>query len=80
MSMKGVYKPLTMIRSIVSSQGEVVYQRSQHAQQIFSSQSVSQLSNALHKVTTEGTARSLRWRNPGQDFAGKTGTTNNLND
>ena len=79
-SMKGVYKPLTMIRSIVSSQGEVVYQRSQHAQQIFSSQSVSQLSNALHKVTTEGTARSLRWRNPGQDFAGKTGTTNNLND
>lgn len=80
MTMQGVYKPLTMIRSIVSSEGDVLYQRSYQAQRIFSPQAVSQLSIALHKVTTEGTARSLRWRNPGQIFAGKTGTTNNLND
>lgn len=79
-SMNGVYKPLTMIRSIISSEGGVLYQRSQTARQIFSPQAVSQLSSALHKVTTEGTARSLRWRNPGQRFAGKTGTTNDLND
>lgn len=78
--MQGVYKPLTMIRTIVSNEGEVLYQRSPDARQIFSQQSVEQLSIALHKVTTEGTARSLTWRNPGQTFAGKTGTTNNLND
>ena len=78
--MGGVYKPLTMIRTIVSSDGIPLYQRSPAARQIFSPDSVSQLSIALHKVTTEGTARSLRWRNPGQSFAGKTGTTNNLND
>ena len=78
--MNGVYKPLTMIRAIVSNKGVPLYQRSQKAHQIFSPQSISQLSTALHKVTTEGTARSLRWRNPGQYFLGKTGTTNNLND
>jgi penicillin-binding protein 1B len=78
--MHGVYKPLTMIRTIVSNDGEVLYQRSPDARQIFSETSVEQLSIALHKVTTEGTARSLVWRNTGQNFAGKTGTTNNLND
>ena len=31
-------------------------------------------------MTTEGTSRSLSWRNPNQYFSGKTGTTNNLND
>jgi len=78
--MSGVYKPLTMIRTIVSSEGIPLYQRSASARRIFSSEAVGELSTALHKVTTEGTARSLRWRNPGQYFYGKTGTTNNLND
>ncbi|TEW53773.1 penicillin-binding protein 1B [Psychromonas sp. RZ22] len=79
-TMQGVYKPLTIIRSIMSKEGSPIFQRSQHARQIFSPESVEVLSDTLHKVTTEGTARSLRWRNPGQYFAGKTGTTNNLND
>ncbi len=79
-SMQGVYKPLTMIRSIVSKQGELLYRRSRKTERVFSAQAVEQLTGALHKVTQEGTARSLRWRNPGQYFAGKTGTTNNLND
>ena len=78
--MNGVYKPLTMIRTIVSSDGIPLYQRSPSARRIFSSAAVGDLSSALHKVTTEGTARSLRWRNPNQYFHGKTGTTNNLND
>jgi len=78
--MNGIYKPLTMVRSIVSSDGIPLFQRSQRARRIFSAESVSHISQALHKVTTEGTARSLRWRNPGQYFSGKTGTTNNLND
>jgi len=78
--MKGVYKPLTIIRSIVSSEGQPLYQRNRIAQQIFTPESVDQLLQALHKVTTEGSARSLVWRNRGQFFAGKTGTTNDLND
>ena len=78
--MNGVYKPLTIIRSIVSNEGRPLYQRSQLAKQIFSPESIDQLLQALHKVTTEGSARSLVWRNRGQFFAGKTGTTNDLND
>lgn len=79
-TMQGVYKPLTMIRSITSKAGEVLYVRSNKKTRIFSKQAVMNLTNTLHKVTTEGTARSLRWRNPEQYFAGKTGTTNDLND
>jgi len=78
--MNGVHKPLTVIRSIIASDGKLLYQRSQAAKQIFSPESVQQLMQALHKVTTEGSARSLVWRNRGQSFAGKTGTTNDLND
>lgn len=79
-TMQGIYKPLTMIRTIVSKEGELLYQRSEYVQRVFSSKSVELLTESLHKVTTEGTARSLAWRNPGNYFAGKTGTTNNLKD
>ena len=79
-TMQGVYQPLTMIRAIVSNEGELLYRRARQAKKVFSAQAVEQLTAALHKVTREGTARSLRWRNPGLYFAGKTGTTNNLND
>lgn len=79
-TMKGVYQPLTLIRAIVSNEGELLYQRSSRAEKVFSESAVKQLTQALHKVTLEGTARSLGWRNPGEYFAGKTGTTNNLND
>lgn len=79
-TMKGVYQPLTLIRAIVSNDGDLLYQRSSRAEKVFSESAVKQLTQALHKVTSEGTARSLRWRNPGEYFAGKTGTTNNLND
>ncbi|MGB5445278.1 MAG: penicillin-binding protein 1B [Psychromonas sp.] len=79
-AMSGVYQPLTMIRSIVSSDGKLLYQRSMHKDKIFSTEAVLKLTNTLHKVTTQGTARSLSWRNKGQYFSGKTGTTNRLND
>jgi penicillin-binding protein 1B len=79
-TMQGEYQPLTIIRSIVSKEGELLYRQKRHAKNIFSPQAVEQLTIVLHKVTSEGTARSLRWRNPGEYFAGKTGTTNNLND
>ncbi|WP_372881911.1 penicillin-binding protein 1B [Psychromonas sp.] len=79
-TMSGIYRPLTMIRSITSPDGQLLYQRSMHQDKIFSEEAVLKLTNTLHKVTTEGTARSLTWRNKGQYFSGKTGTTNNLND
>ena len=71
--MDGVYKPLTMIRTIVSQHGDVLYQRNQSARRIFSSESISEVNSALHKVTTEGTARSLRWRNPRAVFLWENG-------
>lgn len=79
-TMQGRYRSLQMIRSIMSKEGEILYQRQNTSQQRFSAQAVKKLTDTLHKVTTEGTARSLRWRNRGQIFSGKTGTTNNLKD
>ncbi|MEH6452820.1 MAG: penicillin-binding protein 1B [Psychromonas sp.] len=79
-TMKGVYQPLTIIRSITAKDGELLYQRPDQRKRVFSEKSVEQLNQALHKVTTMGTARSLVWRNKGGKFYGKTGTTNNLMD
>ena len=79
-SMQGIYKPLTIIRAIVSSDGDYAFQRSNDGTRVFSADAVESLMGIMHKVTTQGTAGSLRWRNPHQYFAGKTGTTNNLND
>jgi penicillin-binding protein 1B len=80
LTMQGQYKSLQMIRAISSNEGELLYQRNDEMQQRFSKKAVKKLTNILHKVTTKGTARSLIWRNPGQTFAGKTGTTNDLKD
>jgi len=80
MTMQGRYKRLSMIRSISSKEYDVLYQRSRTATRLFSKTSVEKLNVALHKVVTEGTSRSLRWRNPNQFLSGKTGTTNKLND
>ncbi|WP_022941694.1 penicillin-binding protein 1B [Psychromonas hadalis] len=79
-TMQGRYRTLQMIRAITSIEGELLYQRHDRTEQRFSPQAVKKLTDTLHKVATEGTARSLRWRNKGQVFAGKTGTTNNLKD
>ena len=80
-TMQGNYQTLQMIRSITSKQSELLFQRHNRAEQRFSEEAVKLLTDTLYKVTTEGTARSLSWRNPGQTFAGgKTGTTNNLKD
>tara|TARA_R110001583_G_C5662707_1_gene409825 strand:+ start:2832 stop:4967 length:2136 start_codon:yes stop_codon:yes gene_type:complete len=80
LTMQGQYKSLQMIRNISSRQGELLYQRHNNTQLRFSQDAVKQLTDTLHKVTTQGTARSLTWRNPGHYFSGKTGTTNNLKD
>lgn len=79
-TMQGSYKSLQMIRLIASTEGELLYQRRNESQQRFSKASVKKLTDTLEKVASQGTARSLRWRNPGQTFAGKTGTTNSLKD
>ena len=80
LTMQGQYQSLKMIRAISAKEGLLLYQRNQHKEQRFSTNAVKKLTDTLHKVTTEGTARSLRWRNPEQHFSGKTGTTNNLKD
>lgn len=79
-TMQGRYQSLQMIRTIASNEGELLYKRNNYSEQRFSPEAIERLTDTLHKVTTEGTARSLRWRNSGQRFAGKTGTTNSLKD
>jgi len=79
-TMQGNYQALQMIRSITSKEGDLLYQRKKQTERRFSQSSVKKLTDTLEKVTTQGTARSLRWRNPKQHFAGKTGTTNDLKD
>jgi len=79
-TMGGVYETISIIRGIANKEGELLYERNERTKQIFSTDSINNLTAILHKVTTEGTSRSLSWRNPNQYFSGKTGTTNNLND
>ncbi|WP_094752440.1 penicillin-binding protein 1B [Psychromonas sp. CD1] len=79
-TMQGRYQTLALIRSIVSKDGERLYERHDPIEARFSEKAVKMLNSSLHEVTQSGTARSLRWRNPGGYFYGKTGTTNNLKD
>jgi len=79
-TMDGVYKTISIIRGIANKDGVLLYDRKERTKRVFSSGSINKLTSILHKVTTEGTSRSLRWRNPKQYFSGKTGTTNHLND
>lgn len=69
-----------VINQIVSKNGNVLWAFEPPEQQLISQQSAYLLSYALHKVTKEGTARSLTWRLPNTQIAGKTGTSNDTRD
>ena len=86
---KGQWRESHVINKITSHDGSVLWrhksiddndylQREQSA--ILSSQASYLLNHALAGVTTEGTAKSLTWRLPNRQLAGKTGTTNNNRD
>ena len=73
----GTYTPLTAIRSVMDSYGKALKRYPLQVKQVVSEESVYLLTNAMNKITKEGTAQYLKRALPAwKNAAGKTGTTN----
>ncbi|QLB20943.1 penicillin-binding protein 1B [Vespertiliibacter pulmonis] len=74
--------PLTTIEAIISTEGEIVYQRDLGSinNQILPAEASIQTLYAMQQVVERGTARSLQNDFSALHLAGKTGTTNNARD
>lgn len=77
---KGVHKKLSTLRTVTTSDGEVIWHREPTARAAFSLESTYLVNRSLKDVTKKGTAKFLSWRLPDIQFAGKTGTTDELRD
>lgn len=81
LSGEGFITPLHTIRKVLTAKGEPLKHYPVKIKQGVDETSVRIINSALHEVTRQGTARSLRWRLPkGLKVAGKTGTTNDTRD
>ena len=81
LSAEGFISPLQTIRKVLTAKGEPLKHYSVKVKQGIDETSVRILNSALHEITRQGTARSLRWRLPKDlKVAGKTGTTNDTRD
>ncbi|WP_051207774.1 penicillin-binding protein 1B [Saccharospirillum impatiens] len=77
----GFYSPLNAIRAVVHPDNGVLQRFDLRVEQRFAPEQMYLVQEALHRVTLEGTARSLQWRLPGSWWlAGKTGTTDDSRD
>lgn len=77
----GFITPLHTIRKVLTAKGNPLKHYSVKINQAIDATSVRIVNSALHEVTRQGTARSLRWRLPKDlKVAGKTGTTNDTKD
>ncbi len=68
------------VNLIVSKNGSTLWQFENEPEQILSTNAAYLMNYALMEVTKSGTARSLTWRIKNAEFAGKTGTSNDLRD
>lgn len=81
LSAEGFITPLHTIRKVLTAKGEPLKHYPVKIKQGIDETSVRIINSALHEVTRQGTAHSLRWRLPkGLKVAGKTGTTNDTRD
>lgn len=81
LSGEGFITPLHTIRKVLTAQGEPLKHYQVKIKQGIDETSVRIINSALHEVTQQGTARSIKWRLPkGLKVAGKTGTTNDTRD
>jgi len=81
LSGEGFITPLHTIRKVLTAKGEPLKHYPVKIKQGVDETSVRIINSALHEVTRQGTARSLRWRLPKNlKVAGKTGTTNDTRD
>ena len=76
----GTYNEPWAIKQVLSGQGEVLWQKQPQYDPRLSDQGGYLIDYALQKVTKEGTAKSLAWKFPSINLAGKTGTSNDLRD
>lgn len=81
LSGEGFITPLHTIRKVLTAKGEPLKHYQVKIKQAVDATSVRIINSALHEVTRQGTARSLRWRLPDSlKVVGKTGTTNDARD
>lgn len=79
-SNNGILKPLYALYAVTTHENEIMWKRTQR-QQIRADEDATYLLNyALHKVTTEGTAKRINAVFPNVNMAGKTGTTDDYRD
>ena len=76
----GRFVPLHALNAVLSPDNQVLWQFRPYAAQRFDERATYLLNYALHKVTLEGTAKTLRARFPDVNMAGKTGTTDDYRD
>lgn len=78
----GVFTDAYMIDKIVAADGETIYEHESKPVQVFSEQTNYLTIDMMRDVLTQGTATVARanLRNPGVDWAGKTGTGNDYKD
>jgi penicillin-binding protein 1B len=80
MANNGRYIPLHSITAIMSPDNNLLWNFDLAPEQRVDEQASYLLNYALHKVTLEGTAKSLRSKFPNTNMAGKTGTTDDYRD
>ena len=79
-SNNGVLKPLHALNAVTTHEDELIWQRSAREQIRADEDATYLLNYALHKVTTDGTAKRIKASFPKVNMAGKTGTTNDYRD
>ncbi|MFT2091773.1 penicillin-binding protein 1B [Paraglaciecola sp. 2405UD69-4] len=80
MANNGQYIPLHSITAIMSPNNALLWNFDVAPQQRVDDKATYLLNYALHKVTLEGTAKSVRAKFPNVNMAGKTGTTDDYRD
>lgn len=76
----GEYRALTAISALTDSVGKVLYKHTVKSTARFNKDAVYMTKYAMKRVTKDGTAKRLNLHFPSIQFAGKTGTSNDLRD
>jgi penicillin-binding protein 1B len=72
--------PLSAVRSVISEDGQVLYQSFPQAERMVPAQAAYLTLYGMQQVVARGTSRSLAVKFPNYHLAAKTGTTNDLRD
>jgi len=80
LSNQGAYQKIAAIAGVMTQEGEVLYKAKHPKTQVLPTQETYLTQYAMTLVTRKGTAKSLSWRLPKVNIAGKTGTTDNNRD